>query len=409
MGGSQVLSLVAELGPLSRDGRKQGGKFVFQPQFPHTPEGFSSSTPSPFGVCPGFMDSITVLSAAEQVAEHLRAALLRGGLSGTIPGVRPLVAQLGVGRDTIKMALRHREHEGLLVGQGAGRRRRIVLPEGHGPPALRVALLDFDIPSQGADYMIDLRHQLEVAGHVPFFTDKTLEDLGMDDGRVARFVKKTGADAWIVAAASREVLAWFSRQETPAFALFGRMAGLPMAGTKPDRVSTQSAATRHLIGHGHRRISLLCRHQHRLPEPSRGLRAFLDELEAAGIATGAFNLPDWEESKEGFAHILDSLLGGPTPPTALILDEPILYHAADHHLGQRGLRVPQDVSLICTDADPGLAWCQPRVAHIRWDYRPVVRRVVRWANNVAHGKDDRRQTLTKAEFVAGGTVGRAKK
>jgi len=28
-----------------------------------------------------------------------------------------------------------------------------------------------------------------------------------------------------------------------------------------------------------------------------------------------------------------------------------------------------------------------------------------WADNVAHGKDDRRQTFTKAEFIEGGTVG----
>lgn len=71
--------------------------------------------------------------------------------------------------------------------------------------------------------------------------------------------------------------------------------------------------------------------------------------------------------------------------------------------------MPQDVSLICTDADPGLAGCQPSVAHIRWDTHPVVHRVVRWANNVAHGKDDRRQTLTQAEFIDGGTVGKANK
>ena len=99
------------------------------------------------------------------------------------------------------------------------------------------------------------------------------------------------------------------------------------------------------------------------------------------------------------------MFGGPTPPTALILDEPILYHAAHHHLAKRGLRVPEDVSLVCTDADPDLAWCEPSVAHIRWDYRPVVRRVVRWVNNVAAGKEDRRQSFTKAEFIEGGTVG----
>jgi DNA-binding LacI/PurR family transcriptional regulator len=35
----------------------------------------------------------------------------------------------------------------------------------------------------------------------------------------------------------------------------------------------------------------------------------------------------------------------------LILDESHLYCAALHFLAERGLRVPHDVSLICTDAD----------------------------------------------------------
>ena len=34
-----------------------------------------------------------------------------------------------------------------------------------------------------------------------------------------------------------------------------------------------------------------------------------------------------------------------------------------------------------------------------------VRRAVRWTSNLAHGKRDVRQTLTKAEFVEGGTIG----
>lgn len=70
--------------------------------------------------------------------------------------------------------------------------------------------------------------------------------------------------------------------------------------------------------------------------------------------------------------------------------------------------MPQEVSLVCTDADPTFDWCQPSVAHIRWDSRPVVRRIVRWAANVSQSKEDVRQTLTPAEFVPGGTIGPAK-
>ncbi|NCF89260.1 MAG: hypothetical protein GWQ08_27685 [Verrucomicrobiaceae bacterium] len=57
--------------------------------------------------------------------------------------------------------------------------------------------------------------------------------------------------------------------------------------------------------------------------------------------------------------------------------------------------------MICIDAAPDFAWYQPSVAHIRWDHRTV-----RWANNVARGKGDRRQIFIKADFIEGGTIGR---
>jgi hypothetical protein len=49
----------------------------------------------------------------------------------------------------------------------------------------------------------------------------------------------------------------------------------------------------------------------------------------------------------------------------------------------------------------------PSISHIHWDNRPVARRALRWADHLACGKRDIRQTLTKAEFVAGVTIGPA--
>lgn len=39
----------------------------------------------------------------------------------------------------------------------------------------------------------------------------------------------------------QDVLEGFSAQGTPAFALFGRMAGLPLAGTSPNKGSSLAA------------------------------------------------------------------------------------------------------------------------------------------------------------------------
>jgi DNA-binding LacI/PurR family transcriptional regulator len=352
------------------------------------------------------MPEMTILSPSEQVAEHLRGELLSRRWKGTMPGVPALAAELGVDHKAVASGMRLLEQEGLLISQGLGRPRRIERPKNHAPPEVRVALLVFNSTGRAGELISELLHLLEQAGHVPFFADKSLQDLGMDARRVARFVRRTEADAWVVVSGSKEVLEWFAKQDTPAFALVGNRAGLPLAGVGPDKTPALGKATRRLIALGHHRISVLCRHQLRLPEPAETLRGFLDEIEAAGITAGPFHLPNWEESGDGFERVLDSLFKI-TPPTALILDEPYLYYAAYHYLAGRGLRVPQDVSLVCTDGDWGFLWCKPSVAHMRWEHRPVVLRVVRWVNNVARGKDDLRQSLTKAEFVEGGTVGPA--
>ncbi len=352
------------------------------------------------------MDSIRIHSPADQVAAHLREQILKGKLSGEMPGVHQIAKELAISSKTIIAASKILESEGLLVSQGPRRRRRIMLPKGGDSHALRVGLLVFDSPARGADYMIELHYQLEMAGYVPFFADKTLEELGMDEGRVARFVEKTGADAWIVGSASRDVLKWFVEYEKPAFALFGRRSTLSMAGVGPDHVKVGRLLIRRLVALGHGRIVILARKARRLPEPGQSERATLEEMQAHGLPTGPYNLPDWDDTPEGFHRMLDELFRV-TPPTALIIDEPFLFQAAKDHLARHGILAPDQVSLICADSDPTFAWCRPSIAHLNWDSGPVVRRVVRWMDNVAKKKDDRRQTLTKIEFAEGGTVGRA--
>ena len=99
---------------------------------------------------------MTPFSIAEQVAAHLREEILRRQWSGMIPGRVELAAEPGMSITTVEVPLQLLEKEGLLVGLGAGRWRRIVVPEGHAPPALRVLLLVFDSPARGADYMIEI-------------------------------------------------------------------------------------------------------------------------------------------------------------------------------------------------------------------------------------------------------------
>lgn len=179
-----------------------------------------------------------------------------------------------------------------------------------------------------------------------------------------------------------------------------------MAGAGPDKVDTYQEVVRRLVELGHRRVVMLALKMRRLPTPGAGERAFLDEMEAQGIPTSSYNLPDWEESPEGMRQVLDSLFQV-TPPSALIVDEAFLFHAVKYHLSRQKIAVPEDVSLICTDPSRTFVWCQPEISHIAWDSKPVVQRIVQWAHNISRGKKDVQQTVTPAIFVEGGTIGAA--
>lgn len=350
------------------------------------------------------MTPIRLFSAAEQVAAHLQEAMLRGDLSGELPGIHQLAANLNVNHKTVAAALRRLEKVGLLVAQGAGRKRKITIPNSPASPSLKVAILLYEPYNAELIYLVQLTHLLIEAGHTPVFPDKTLTELGMEVNRVARLVNRTEVDAWIVVAGSTEVLEWFAGEAVPTFALFGSRQNVPIAGTGPQKSTAIVAVVRRLVELGHHRLVLLTREEYRKPQAKLREHVFLDELEAQGIHTGPFNLPDWQENLKGFHQCLASLFKH-TPPTGLLIDTAPLFIAAQQHLAQRGIVAPQHVSLVCLDPDPTFVWCEPKIAHIRWDPSPMVRHIVRWVNNVSRGKDDRRQTFTKAEFIEGGTIG----
>ena len=333
----------------------------------------------------GTVDTPSFLTLADQVTEHLRSEILRGRWSSTLPGKHQLAAELGVNNKTVEGALKQLEKTGLLLPQGAGRKRLINPRYRNTSRALRIALLlnDHELDEK-IKLVLEIKHALTAAGHNIITLPKSLTTLRFDPKLVAALVRKTKADAWIIAAGSRGVLEWFASQPVPAFALFGNRVGVKIPSVSPNKPPAVAEATRHLISLGHRRIVMLAKRAVRMPHPTAGIAAYLDTLRTHGCQTGEFNLPDWEETNAGFHACLSSLFRS-TPPTALIVDEVTYFVAAMQFLLRQGIKVPADVSLISTDDDVVFSHCDPPVACMRWDMRPVVRRIVNWAANVSRG------------------------
>jgi DNA-binding LacI/PurR family transcriptional regulator len=342
----------------------------------------------------------SILSPSQQVANHLRQELLQRRWSNTMPGGPALSVELGVDPKTVGLALTILEQEGLLKGQGAGRPRKITFPQDQLQSTFRIGLLDWGKNSRDRRLTEDLKQ----SPYKIVIAPKTMGDLNMELKRIKRLVESVDVDAWIIYSGSREILEWFSEQPLPAFAMFGYMSKLPIAGAGPHSPSGYAESVRALSALGHQRIVMLTPRFTRHPEPNRAVQAFLNSLEAEDIRTGPYNLPDWDPEGGGLHAMLDSLFKI-TPPSVLIINDKVNFFAVQQFLLERGIRVPADVSLVCHEHLNALTWCDNPVAYIHWDWAPISRRLRSWMKNASLQKSDTRQHFVKPRFLPGRTLG----
>ena len=348
----------------------------------------------------------------EQAASHLRERLREIPKGMKLPGVIRLATQLGVSKTTVRAAFRILESEGLVSMSDDGLSR---LVSGHTRAEQRqftVGILLYDAltneNTRSQQLILEIQDQLEKAGFSCFLSSISQSGLRHDVGRISRYIRKTQADAWVVGAGSFELLGWFVEQGIPCMAVAGRRRTYPMAAVGPDILTPFLNSISTLINLGHRRIVFLTSKPLRLPEPGLIVKAFIKEMEAHGIPVSEYNLPDWEENRDGMKTLLNSLFQV-TPPTAIFIENVQLVPTVLLFLGSRKMMVPAQISLVVSDDDPSFEWCDPIISHIRWDIAPVGRRIVRWATSISRGRKDLKQNLYPAEFVMGGTIGPAPK
>ncbi|WP_030316209.1 LacI family DNA-binding transcriptional regulator [Streptomyces sp. NRRL B-3229] len=124
------------------------------------------------------------------------------------------------------------------------------------------------------------------------------------------------------------------------------------------------AATEHLLSLGHRRIGLIAGPPRLLCSRARfdGYRA---ALEGAGLPLDeSLVVPGDFHPESGFAGC-QKLLDLPEPPTAIFAASDQMALGAIEALRRRGLRVPEDMSLVGFDDLPEVRWSAPPLTTIR--------------------------------------------
>lgn len=350
----------------------------------------------------------------EQTAAHLREGFRAGRWSGKLPGVLRLADELVVSKQIVREALSLLEAEGWIKNEGAGRARWITGgPADHGTRRLlRVVVLFHDsmknLLSHTAHLMFETRRKIEAAGHVCVFSGTSISVMGGRPSRLAKLVDAEKADAWIVVGAPRNVLEWFVARQVPVLAFGGRFQDLPLPCGATSMSGGIRSAMDILRDHGHRRVSLMVTDILKQPQPVPSVELFQSILREWGVTPGEFHLPSYEETMEGVQRCLDNLFRV-TPPTALLVLDPSHCAAVLAFLAMRGLRVPQDVSLVCMMPDPVLRMWSPPLAHFDWPLSQHINRMTRWVEGVARGRADQRQSILDVSFAPGGSIGPARR
>ncbi|MGV9942846.1 LacI family DNA-binding transcriptional regulator [Streptomyces sp. NPDC003401] len=123
-------------------------------------------------------------------------------------------------------------------------------------------------------------------------------------------------------------------------------------------------ATEHLLGLGHERIAVIAGARRRMCSTAR-VAGYRSALASAGLG----HLPEYVRHA-GFdesvaRHRMRELLDLPEPPTAVFVCSDRMALGVYEALAERGLRVPDDISVVGFDDLPEARWATPALTTVR--------------------------------------------
>jgi DNA-binding LacI/PurR family transcriptional regulator len=352
-------------------------------------------------------------SLVEETAETLKEWIATGVLRDVLPGELQLKSRLGVGRDTLRLALRRLTQEGWVSAAIKGQQRSInhhllalkpqtstrQLPVTFLSPhsvESRVTLLE----------MQDTEAFLRDEGRNLRFVAPDIFHLKHPESRLERLVQENPSAAWVLYLASEPMQRWFERENIPTLIYGSAFPGVNL----PFVVSAWEAAAFHagvqLIRHGHRTIGIMEYHE-RFPGVIAEETGLKRAMATAGSEGHLMVFKD-DRTPASVARSLENAFASRERPTALVLTYTSQLLTCYSWFASRGIRVPADVSIISLVNDIWFNDIFPPVCYYRPETKLMSRHIAQRVLELTQtGKVNRKSIRIPLEYVPGASIGPA--
>ena len=348
----------------------------------------------------------------DQIWRELHDGIRSQRWSGWLPQERHLAAELNVSRSTLRIALQRLRIDGRLEGVRSRGNRILAGPAEEREPVSRPLIVNLILqgsvgtPRPEPPLWVELlRGQLMALGlelrviH-SFACYRRRPELAMEE-----LIRRNPADCWLVRLAPSELQEWLQKHGVPAV-LFGPAD----PGTKLPAVDiAHQALVRHALGamvsSGHRRIALLTGRDPGIGEAELE-REFIAAAKASPRAQELeLSFTRFEGGPDGLVRQIDKLLGVRNRPTAVFMAHALHCLTLWSHLGCRGLRIPEDLSVVAHIGGADLSYLRPEPACYRLSTATLVQKIARVIVSRIEGMTELRDVSLFPEFVRGGSLG----
>lgn len=343
-------------------------------------------------------------SLVTETLRVLREAIASGRWKDELPGERRLCEEWHISRPTLRAALTALASEGLVtIAHGkptrVSQQQMLTTSATTSPQTLTVALLSPEplhaMPPFVLLWVDELRSQLASEGHLLQVHVGRAWSGGKNPARALQTLTTTvPAAAWVLYRSTEAMQQWFAQKQIPCVVVGTPFKGLSLPSVDRDH----RAVCRHAVGlmttRGHQRLALLIQEPQFAGdhESEAGFEEGLQAARARGV-TGLIQRHDG--SREGLLKALDRLLSARQRPQALLVARSSSALTVCTALLQRGLRIPQDVALVCRDDDVFLDETLPQISRYSVTASTFAKRIFRLVRQPGAGGE----TQVMPEFI----------